>query len=366
LLAGGHAVVLAWMLAAGVSACAEESLAERRERIENLSPAQKQELLDDQEKFLKLDRKEQDRLTGLSRELEKDPQGPELRRVMQRYYDWLKTLPPYQRAQLRELPPEQRVKRVQALLDDQSRKAGRGGVWGEVARRESRAGDLPGVAKRSPRRPDPADMEGLFAWMDDFTKRHANQVLEKLPTKDQQERVRQELKRVTDPVRRQELIGWIWLWWLLDNRGKPLSFGDRELADLRSKLSPATREKLESRPPAEQWRAISGLFTSFMLRQYSARHAGVPIESATEKELANFFEHELTPQQREFLTNLSGDEMQQALWRMYLRWKLGQLPPLRPGRDKRPGAKGVPPWALDTPRQPGGADIPRTREFKSK
>jgi hypothetical protein len=201
--------------------------------------------------------------------------------------------------------------------------------------------------------------------MDDFTKRHANQMLEKLPPKDQ-ERVRQELRRVTDPVRRQELIGWIWLWWQLDNRGKPPFFGDRELAELRSKLSPATREKLESRPPAEQWRAISGLFTSFMLRQYSARHAGVPIESANEKELANFFEHELSPQQREFLTNLSGDEMQQALWRMYLRWKLGQLPPLRPGRDKRPGAKGIPPWALDAPRQPGTSDAPRTREFKSK
>jgi hypothetical protein len=208
-------------------------------------------------------------------------------------------------------------------------------------------------------------MEGLFAWMDDYTKRHTDQMLEKLPTKDQ-ERVRQELKRVTDPVRRQELIGWLWLWWQLDNRGKPPSFDDRELAELRSRLSPATREKLQSRPPAEQWRAISGLFTSFMLRQYSARHAGVPIQSATEKELADFFEHELTPQQRESLTNLSPDEMQQALWRMYLRWKLSQLPPLRPGRDKRPGGKAAPPRAADAPRRPGPSDAPRAGQLKPK
>ncbi len=361
----GCAVALAWTLAAGVSAHAEESLADRRERIEKLSPASKQELLDHQEKFLKLDTAERERLRRLSRELEEDPRGAELRLVMQRYYDWLKTLPPYQRAQLRELPPEQRVKRIQALLDDQSRKAGRGEAWGELARRESRAGDLPGMPKRASKRLDPADMEGLFAWMDDYAKRHTDQMLEKLPPKDR-ERVRQELTRVTDPVRRQELIGWIWLWWQLDNRGRQPSISDRELADLRSKLSPATREKLQSRPPAEQWRAVSGLFTSFMLRQYSARHAGVSIHSATEKELASFFEHELAPQQRELLMNLSGDEMQRALWRMYLSWKLRQLPPLRPGRDKRPGGKGPSPRVQDATRQPGPSDLPRAGEFKPK
>jgi hypothetical protein len=355
--------LVAWALAVDICARAEESFEERRERIEKLSPAQKQDLLDHQEKFDKLDRKEKARLRDLSRELDEDPRGPELRLVMQRYYDWLKTLPPYQRAQLRELPPEQRVKRIQALLDDQSRKAVRGESWGELARRESRAGDSPGAPKRPARRLDPADMEGLFAWMDDYTKRHTDQMLANLQSKDQ-ERVREELKRVHDPVRRQELLGWIWLWWQLDNRGKPPSFGDEDLANLRLRLSPATRERLESRPPAEQWRMVSGLFTSFMLRQHSARQAGVPVQSATEKELANFFEHELTPQQRESLTNLSGDEMQQALWRMYLRWKLGQLPPLRPGRDKRPGGKATPPRTVDSPRKMGPSEHARPREVK--
>jgi hypothetical protein len=351
--------------AINVASMPEDVLAERRARIEKLSPAQKLELLDHQEKFLKLPPEEQERLRRLSRDLEKDPQSQELRLVMQRYYDWLKTLPAYQRAQLRELPPEQRVERVRAILEEQSRRPGRGEAWGELARRESGLGGIPNAGKKPPRRLDPADMEGLFAWMDEYTRRNTDVVLARLPQKDQ-ERVRQELKRVTDPVRRQELIGWIWLWWQLDNRGKPPSFSERDLAELRSKLSPATREKLEARTPAEQWRMVSGLFTAFMLRQHSARQAGVPIQSVTEKEMADFFERELTPQQRELLTTLSPDEMQRALWKMYLGWKLRQLPPIRPARDKRPGGKAPPARADDSPRPPPPAKASVPRELKSK
>jgi hypothetical protein len=349
------------MLAAGVLATlpawtrAEDDPAERRARIESLSPAEKQEILDHQQKFLKLDPAEQERLRRLSRELEDDPQGPELRRVMQRYYDWLKTLPTYQRAQLLELPAEERVKRIQELQAEQSRRTGKGAAWGELARREWRGGDLPGMPKRPPKRLDPADMEGLFTWMDAYAKSHSSQMLEKLPDA-HRKRVKQELESLTDPVRRQELIGWIWLWWQLDSRGQQSSINDQDLADLRSRLSPATREKLESRPPAEQWRAVSGLFTSFMLRQYSARHGGVPIRSATEEELARFFEHELKPKERDDLLKLSGEEMQRALWRKYISWKLRQLPPLGPGRassEERSDKKST-----------DKTQLPRVREFK--
>jgi len=362
--AAGGAVALAWSLAAWVMAVpgwarADDSLADRRARIEALSPAQKQELLEHEEKFLKLEPSEQERLRRLNRDLEKDPQGPELRRVMQRYYDWLKTLPPYQRAQLQELSPEERVKRIQTLLADQSRKAGRGGVWGEFARREWRAGEFPGMPRRPPPSLDPADMDGLFTWMDAYVKSHTKQMLDRIPQA-HRDRVEKELGRRTDPVRRQELIGWIWLWWQLDSRGKLPSLSDQELADLLSKLSPATRKKLESLPRPAQWRAVSGLFTSFMLHQDAARHAGVRVHSASEEELAQFFERELTPAQREQLLDLSGEEMQRALWRMYITWKLRKLPPLGQGRDKRAGSGGSEPrpGVDDAPWQPGPSDFP--------
>jgi len=336
------------------SACAEEHLAERRERIERLTPAEKRELLDDQQKFLKLDPAERERLRRLSRELDEDEQGAELRRVMQRYSDWLKTLPPYQRAQLLELPPEQRVKKVQEVLADQARRASRGAAWGELTRR---AGERPGAAGKSFNRLDPVDVEGLFAWMDAYAKNHASQMLERLPA--HRERVKKGLERETDPVRRQELVGWIWLWWEIDSRGKLPSLSDEELADLPSRLSSKTRKQLQSLPPEQQRRMVSGLFTSFMLQQYAARHTGFPLSVASDEELGRFFERELTAEQRDKLASLSGEEMQRTLWRWYIGWKLRQLPPPRPGRDKRfsgPSPRAVNPGAA---WPPDSSDVPQ-------
>lgn len=336
---------------------AEDRPADRRAQIESLPAAQKQELWENEKRLLNLDRAERDRLRQLSREVEADPEGPELRRVMQRYYDWLKTLPPYQRAELQGLSPEDRVRRIQAILADQSRKAGRGGVWGEYARREWRSGSYPSGPKRPPSRLDPADWEGLFTWLDGYVRSHTKEILEKIPPA-HRDRVQKELAQRTDPVRRQELIGWIWLWWQLDSRGKFPSLSEREVADLLSKLSPATRKKLESLPAPTQRRAVSGLFTSFMLHQDAARHAGVRLPSASEEELAQFFERELKPAERERLLSLSGEEMQQALWRMYIRWKIPKLPPPGAGWDRPPGVPGPQPRAQDAPWQPGPSDLP--------
>ncbi len=371
-----HALALVWV-AAVVStwyapALADESQAERRERIDRLTPAEKQELWEHQDRFAKLDRAEQDRLRGLSHELEKDPQGPELRRVMQRYYDWLKTLPPYQRAQLLELPPEQRAKKVQDMQAEQARRASRTAAWGELTRREWRAGDKAGTLDKSSNRLDPVDVEGPFAWRETYAKNHASQMLERLP--DQRERVKKGLEREPDPVRRQELIGWIWLWWAIDNRGKLPSLTDQELADLRSRLSPKTRKRLQSLSPDEQRQMVSGLFTSFMLQQSAARHTGLPLSMATEEQLGRFFERELTAEQRDKLASLSGEEMQRTLWRWYVAWKLRQLPPPRSGRDRRSGgsmsrtgnpAAPLSPDSSNSPPRSGHKAMPPAEEASS-
>lgn len=371
--AGGRAWTVGWCIAVCWVLCgalrpvlADQTLEQRRARIEALSPAEKQELLERFKRFNRLDPAEQERLRRLRKQLDEDEQGEQLRQVMQRYYDWLKTLAPYRRAELLELPADARVKRIQELLADASRRSGRPtGSWGETMHRAWRGGALPDSAKRPLRRPDPADMEGLFAWMDSYAKRHEDALLKKLPNP-QRERLRNELARVTDPVRRQELLGWIWLWWQLDSPSQLPALSDRELAELRSKLSETTRKRLEGLAPAEQWRAISGLITAFLLHQYSSRHTGKPLPAVTEEELAQFFERELTAEQRDKLLNLSGEEMQRQLWRMYVNWKIRQLP-FRVGREKRgaapPSSSGEGP-ASESPRTTPGS--PTTRPTKPR
>jgi len=354
----GRAALRGWLLGAWVllaspgGLCGDEGQEARRARLEALSPAEKQNLLKQQGRFAKLEFAEQERLRALSRQMEEDEHGDQLREVMRRYHDWLKTLPPYQRAQLLELPAEARVKRVQEILAEQARRGGRpGGSWGEIPHRQWRSGGFPEFAKRSLRRPDPADMEGLFVWMDGYAKRHGGELLEKLPAP-QRGKVQQELTSVTDPVRRQELLGWIWLWWQLDSRGKLPAVSDQELAQLRSKLSPATRKRLEGLPAAEQWRTAVNLITTFMLHQYSSRQTGAPLPAFSEEELAQFFERELTDKQRDELLNLSGDEMQRRLWRMYVEWKIRQMP-FRQGRETRPGQPPFGPGLQAPPGKPG-------------
>jgi len=354
LCAAAGVCALAGLLVPGVGR-GEETLAERRARVETLGSAEKQELLEHQKRFLKLEPAEQERLRRLSRQVDDDPQAAELRRVMQRYYDWLKTLPPYQRAQLAELPPEARVKRVQQLLTEPARKGGRSTAWAELARREWRSGGFPDRRWRPPKRPDPADVAGLFAWMDDYAKRHGKQLLEKLPGP-QRGRLLQGLATEKDVLRRNEMLGWIWLWWQLDNRGKAPALSEKELADLRSRLSLATRERLESKPPAAQWRTISAMLTTYMLQQYSARHTGAPLPSVTDEELAQFFERELTEKQRDDLLNMPGEEMQRQLWRMYVGWKLRQFQ-IRPGRGYRQGAV-PPPKGEAKSEPPSGSQVP--------
>ncbi len=86
----------------------------------------------------------------------------------------------------------------------------------------------------------------------------------------------------------------------------------------------------------------------FVLQQYAARRMDGVFPAVTEEELAQFFEKELKPMQRDQLLNLPADDMARELWRMYLRWKLAQLPG---PKDRQPGpAAGKPPRGPARPK----------------
>ena len=85
-------LVVAGFVAAG------ESWADRRARIERMSPAEKDQLLRQQQRFLQLAPTEQLRLRSFATELEKAPDAAELRQVLDQYCQWLLTLPVLERA----------------------------------------------------------------------------------------------------------------------------------------------------------------------------------------------------------------------------------------------------------------------------
>ena len=101
---------------------AADTLAERRARIAALPPAEQQQLLARQERFHRLPPAEQEKLRRLDEQLAGSTRQAELRTVMAAYHEWLKTLNPSQRDQLRQLPPAARVARIKELREQESKR----------------------------------------------------------------------------------------------------------------------------------------------------------------------------------------------------------------------------------------------------
>ncbi len=107
---------------AGPARADDETLAQRRERLEQMSDVEKTRLLQKKRRFDELSEQDQDRLRMLQQELSADPQCSHLRGVLERYSDWLKTLTPVEQAELAKLPPEQRLAHIKQLVSDQDAK----------------------------------------------------------------------------------------------------------------------------------------------------------------------------------------------------------------------------------------------------
>jgi len=277
----------------------DDSLAERRQRIEDMKPAEQEQLLRKQERWESLAPAERERLLRLHEEVTNNPEAAQ---VMRRYCEWLSTLPAARRETLLELEPKDRIKRIKELREEE--------------------------AKANARRPDPGDVERLVRWMDEYAAKQEDRFVKKLP-----EDRRQPWAKL-DARKRHDRIKWfIWLGWQIPGPGKLPTMSDEDLKDVRARLSPDTQKRLEALPPAEQWRTFAG-----WLRR------SPPID---EEHLADFFERELTNEERDDLMSRPPDEMQKELRKLYLaKYKLIE-PPVRPpdgrwrGKGPRPpGAEG--------------------------
>jgi hypothetical protein len=101
---------------------ADDALADRRARLEQMDPQEREQLSQSYARFLRLDPAEQERLRQLHADLEADPERDELRAAMQHYQEWLSELPASQRIMLSALPAEDRLKRIDELRTAQGKR----------------------------------------------------------------------------------------------------------------------------------------------------------------------------------------------------------------------------------------------------
>jgi hypothetical protein len=301
-----------------------ESLAARRQRVRAMSAADKEELQRAEERFADLDAAERQRLWKLQDDLQQAADGAQLRSVMRRYHEWLKTLSAYGRAELAELEPAGRIAWIQRRLEEER-------------------------THRAARPPSSKDMDKLLQWMKEYAASHESQLLAALS-----EAERKELGG-SQPMRARRAFWQAWQHWQAAEPGQlPAMVSDKDLASLRARLSPEVRERLEAIPPDRQWQLVIRWLAQSMQHPVALRGLHGPLTGADDKRLADFFEKDLTDQQRDWLLGLPGEEMQQQLQRLFFQRQFfgRNRPPGRPGFRPDDARRGHPPGTRPPPDRP--------------
>jgi hypothetical protein len=294
------AVVLVGVV--GSRAQSEDDLSARRATVATLSPAEQQELLQKQERFLALPLDEQDRLRTLQAAIDADPHGARYRQILSGYHEWLKTLTPTERAELSELPPEQRIKRIKDIQRHQQHER-------DHAQR---------VELLNSR-----DMRAILSWIEDLVWANRDKLLAELP-KDRKKWI----EKQSEKDQRRSLL---YMTFERSRRGG----GMRGMMNLDAADFERLNAKLSDKPKAElakaqsvqdQRKVVAGWILTAMIEQSRFGRAARRGGSLPEADVADFVEHKLPPDQRDHVMSLPPNEAREQLRRLYWEHERGDSP----------------------------------------
>lgn len=290
---------------------ADDSIEQRRERFEKLTPQQLADLARKKERFDQLPPEQQASVRQLHADLSAESNEAQLRSVLTRYHAWLQTLTAAQRAELLSLPADERMKQIRKLQDAQKQDQQRFVV-------PSPSSSLPD-----------ADIAVLLAWFDQLLTRVQPQILAQSP------RTKEFLDKTTDPRQRR---------WILmmavgrprgENRLSLLTPTQEEIDALREQLSPPTRTQFDAAQSRDKKQElVQDWLRSAMFQQFRP----------TSEELERFYREELTPSEREWLDPMPRERFLRELGNMYRfrasggqRTPFGGRPPFGGGSGGGPG-----------------------------
>lgn len=162
----GLALVSVTVTAPRLLSADEETLEQRRARLEAMSDAEKSRLLQKKRKFDELTEAEKDKYRQLHEDLIHDPNYEHLYGTMQRYAEWLKTLSSIERAELLRLPTSERLKRVKMLMEAQAQERFRQMLSDMQASKDLLSHE---------------DQKVICKWTDQFLENHRDEILANVP-----------------------------------------------------------------------------------------------------------------------------------------------------------------------------------------
>jgi hypothetical protein len=302
-----------------------ETLDQRRSRLEQMSPEQKQAIAEKRERFTALPPEEQSRLRKLAADIDADPDGAKLRLVLTNYHDWLKSLGAKDQSQV-----------LSASLDERIPKIKQAQVHQASERLKAIALDV-----------SPADVTAISDWMGVYVDGHLAELNALTPAQ-----TSAQFRAAFDALPKAERISrWILgVYWRLGRKESLPMPTVQELDVLVGALSPKVQIVLEDAESHEQqWQFAQELILQVHLSRRFAR--------VSDEELQKFAREKLTPGERESLEGKTAEEMKNALRALYYQRKAVPLWQPGLGQPNRESPRG--PSALKpAPPGPGRENSP--------
>jgi hypothetical protein len=279
-----------------------ETPAERRARIEQMSPHEKEELNQKKERFETLTESEKTQIESLHSELAARDDGSQLRQIAARYAEWLKTLTPKERADLLASPPPERLEQIRRLKERQQ---------------AQRVRELVKASLK------PEDIRGIFTWLGEYAEAHEGELLAMLDSESQQY-----VRRMPDAMlRRMSLFRALQR--RTENRPLPVPT-DAEIESLRNMLSPDARQVFDDVPDAKKKLPLVLTWVQ----------AAMTPRKINREELEKFASERLDRSERDRLGQMPREQMEQELRRMYWAHKIrNREGEFRPPPFWRPGGR---------------------------
>jgi hypothetical protein len=255
---------------------------DNRALIEAMSPAEKMELERKCDRFYGMGKAEQTKLRKLHQQLERHAHTDHLRNVMQRYAEWLKTLPSGQRSELLSLPPQERIAEIKRLMQERE-------TWQmrHFFSREQLADE---------------DLEAIGKWLDDFIAKHEEELLDKVPM------FRERISGLSDPAKRRLLL---YFGLRMNPRRDLFQPTNEEIGELELRLSEQARQQLSE---AREDNRYGELAQAWLRAALYSKRLSPPVDREA---MHKYFNEVLDARQREYFESLPPQRMEFELTRMY-------------------------------------------------
>lgn len=248
------------------------------EQLRTATAEEKEALRLKRDRFMRLDSDEQQRLRDFHGQLVNHPESERLREILVRYNEWLRTLSPAKRAEIQDLPMEDRIAKIKEFKEEEARKAL--GFFGET--------QLPSQ-----------DIPWLYDWIDGFVAENEERLLASLPS-----RAARDVRRGRSEESRRRRLAYTLTSLSLEQLQGIVSVSDAQ--SLFSGLSEEAQVILGSRESDEE---------TVLLVQRWIRYALIArwMPKVSDDELEAFYRDGLSEDERDRLDRMPPDQRKQRL-----------------------------------------------------